>query len=246
MWVHHQENPEKNVGAPEFWCPGTRTLVPPMFLTVSDLQTRHCNNRKTLPAQMWVHHQEIPQKNEGAPEFWCPGTRTLVPFPAENRFFVLISRMGIRNINFSFFLSVFICSWHFLVLLEHCQHKFENTIKKTPKKNVGAPEFWCPGTRTLVPPMFLTVTFTFSWQNWSLSLQSMENYLCLQPSIMSSVFLPTTTAKNQQPAGHICYFCKYLLRSRISNRKSKNRKDIPGVFPLFFCFYMLFRYGPWS
>ena len=112
---------------------------------------------KTLPAQMWVHHQEIPPKNEGAPEFWCPGTRTLVPFPAENRFFVLISRMGIRNINFSFFLSVFICSWHFLVLLEHCQHKFENTIKKTPKKNVGAPEFWCPGTRTLVPPMFLTV-----------------------------------------------------------------------------------------
>ena len=112
---------------------------------------------KTLPAQMWVHHQEIPPKNEGAPEFWCPGTRTLVPFPAENRFFVLISRMGIRNINFSFFLSVFICSWHFLVLLEHCQHKFENTIKKTPKKNVGAPKFWCPGTRTLVPPMFLTV-----------------------------------------------------------------------------------------
>ena len=92
---------------------------------------------KTLPAQMWVHHQEIPPKNEGAPEFWCPGTRTLVPFPAENRFFVLISRMGIRNINFSFFLSVFICSWHFLVLLEHCQHKFENTIKKTPKKMWG-------------------------------------------------------------------------------------------------------------
>ena len=33
MWEHHQENPEKNVGAPEFWCPGTRTLVPPIFLT---------------------------------------------------------------------------------------------------------------------------------------------------------------------------------------------------------------------
>ena len=90
------------------------------------------------------------------------GTRTLVPFQVENRFFVLISRMGFRNINFSFFLSVFMCSWHFLVLSEHCQHKCENTIKKTPKKNVGAPEFWCPGTRTLVPPMFLT-----DWLTWN-------------------------------------------------------------------------------
>ena len=100
---------------------------------------------------MWEHHQENPKKNGGAPEFWCPGTRTLVPFPAENRFFVLISRMGIRNINFSFFLSVFMCSWHFLVLLKHCQHKCENTIKKTRKKMWGhqssgarAPELWCP------------------------------------------------------------------------------------------------------
>ena len=109
-----------------------------------------------------LYHQEIPKKDGGAPEFWCPGTRTLVPFPAENRFFVLISRMGIRNINFSFSLSVFICSRHFLVLMEHRQHKFENDIKKTPKKNVGAPEFWCPGTRTLVPPMFLTVNISIS------------------------------------------------------------------------------------
>ena len=93
---------------------------------------------------------------------------------------------------------------------------------------------------------FPFTSLSLSVDRIDLSLQSMENYLCLQPSIMSSVFLPTTTAKNQQPAGHICYFCKYLLRSRISNRKSKNRKDIPGVFPLFFCFYMLLRYGPQS
>ena len=118
-------------------------------------------NIRILPAKLRIHNKENTKKIVGAPEFWCPGTRTLVPFPAENRFFVLISRMGIRNINFSFFLSVFICSWHFLVLLEHCQHKFENTIKKTPKKNVGAPEFWCPGTRTLVPPMFLTECYRY-------------------------------------------------------------------------------------
>ena len=49
----------------------------------------------------------------------------------------------IKYINFSFFISVFMCSGHFLVLSEHCQYKFENTIKKTPK-------------RVLVAPMLLT------------------------------------------------------------------------------------------
>ena len=118
-------------------CGGTRVLVPghqnsgPFKLTTvfyCNLENGHQENQfvfflkcidvfLTFP----VFFQNIastnvstpsrnPQKNEGAPEFWCPGTRTLVPFPAENRFFVLISRMGIRNINFSFFLSVFICS----------------------------------------------------------------------------------------------------------------------------------------
>ena len=96
-------------------------------------------NIRILPAKLRIHNKENTKKIVEAPEF-C----------------VLISRMGFRNINFSFFLSVFMCSGHFLVLSEHCQHKCEYTIKKTPKKNVGAPEFWCPGTRTLVPPMFLT------------------------------------------------------------------------------------------
>ena len=104
---------------------------------------------ETLPAFVGMFFQESPAKKAG-------GTRTLVPFHDDQQVFVLISRIGFRNINFSFFLSVFMCSGHFLVLSEHCQHKCENIIKKTPKKNVGAPEFWCPGTRTLVPPMFLT------------------------------------------------------------------------------------------
>ena len=90
-------------------------------------------------------------------------------------------------------------------------------------------------------PLSLSYHFHFHWTELiSLSLQSMENYLCLQPSIMSSVFFPTTTAKNQQPAGHICYFCKYLLRSRISNRNSKKRKDILGLVPLFLLLEILY------
>ena len=96
-----------------------------------------CGNIRILPAKLRIHNKENTKKIVGAPEFWCPGTRTLVPFQVENRFFVLISRMGFRNINFSFFLSVFMCSGHFLVLSEHCQHKCENTIKKTPQKMWG-------------------------------------------------------------------------------------------------------------
>ena len=98
---------------------------------------------ETLPAFVGMFFQESPAKKAG-------GTRTLVPFHDDQQVFVLISRIGFRNINFSFFLSVFMCSWHFLVFSKHCQHKCEYTIKKSPK-NEGAPEFWCPSTRTLMP-----------------------------------------------------------------------------------------------
>ena len=78
---------------------------------------------RILSAKMRIHNQENTEKIVGAPEFWCPGTRTLVPFQVDNRFFVLISKMGFRNINLAFFPSVFMCSRYFLFLLEHCQHK---------------------------------------------------------------------------------------------------------------------------
>ena len=91
---------------------------------------------ETLPAFVGMFFQESPAKKAG-------GTRTLVPFHDDQQVFVLISRIGFRNINFSFFLSVFMCSWHFLVFSKHCQHKCEYTIKKSPKK-------W-GGTRVLVP-----------------------------------------------------------------------------------------------
>ena len=112
-----------------------------------------------------------------------------------------------------------------------------------------SPSSPCMWTFTCILSHYIcgSVLSTFPFTSLSLSvdridlpLQSMENYLCLQPSIMSSVFFPTTTAKNQQPAGHICYFCKYLLRFRISNRKSKKRKDILGLVPLFFLLEILY------
>ena len=178
MWVHHQEIPKKMRGhqssgaqAPELWCPFKLTTV--FFIVISGMDIRNINLSffssvfmcpwhflvisEYCQQKLRIHNQENTKKIVGAPEFWCPGTRTLVPFQVDNRFFVLISKMGFRNINLSFFPSVFMCSRHFLFLLEHCQHKWEYTIKKTPKKNGGAPKFWCPGTRTLVPPMFLTV-----------------------------------------------------------------------------------------
>ena len=44
---------------------------------------------RTLPAN---NDQKTLPKNVGAPEFWCPGTRSLVPFQADQQVFVLISR----------------------------------------------------------------------------------------------------------------------------------------------------------
>ena len=58
---------------------------------------------ETLPAFEGMFFQESPAKKAG-------GTRTLVPFHDDQQVFVLISRIGFRNINFSFFLSVFMCS----------------------------------------------------------------------------------------------------------------------------------------
>ena len=97
----------------------------------------------------------------GAPEFWCPGTRSLVPFQADQQFFVLISRMGFRVLNFSCLPSVFMCSTQNLVLSEHGEHEWACSDEKTRKKWVGAPEFWCLGTKTLVPAIFLTDRHSF-------------------------------------------------------------------------------------
>ena len=92
-------------------------------------------------------HQGRGQQSSGAwsPDFWCP-------FKLTNRFFCV----GSRKMNFSFVPNVFMCPRYFLVLSEHCQHERVYTFKKTKNKKVGAPEFWCLGTKTLVPQMFLT------------------------------------------------------------------------------------------
>ena len=88
---------------------------------------------RILPAKIRDSQPRKHQKN-------CGGTRVQV----DNRFFVLISKMGFRNINLSFFPSVFMCSRHFLFLLEHCQHKWEYTIKTSQSSGARAPELWCP------------------------------------------------------------------------------------------------------
>ena len=83
------------------------------------------------------------QKNVEAPEFWRPGTRTLVPFQVDNRYFIVISRMGISNINLSFS-QVYLCfpdfSWFYQNTVSIC----EDTQPRKHRKN-------CGGTRVLVP-----------------------------------------------------------------------------------------------
>ena len=96
------------------------------------------------PSKKWGHnggtrvlvpgHQKSGAR---APEVWCPSRLT-------DRFFVLISKMGFRTVNFSCFPSVFISSAQNLVLSEHGQHKWACNDQKTLKKIGG-------GTRVLVP-----------------------------------------------------------------------------------------------
>ena len=93
---------------------------------------------------MSTHWSDIPSKNAGAPEFWCPGTRSLVPFQADQPVFVLISRMGFRNMSFSSLPSVFMCFTRNLVILEHCQHEMGMHWWENTPKEVG-------GTSVLVP-----------------------------------------------------------------------------------------------
>ena len=104
----------------------------------------------------------------GAPEFWCPGTRSLVPFQADQQFFVLISRMGFRALNFSCLPSVSMCSTQNLVLSEHGQHEWACSEEKTRKKMWGqqssgarAPELWCPLSSWLIIKFFNVILQTF-------------------------------------------------------------------------------------
>ena len=60
-----------------------------------------------------------------------------------------------QDFDFLFFLTVSRCPQYFLILSEHFQLVMKE--KDLKKKGGGAPEFWCLGTRTLVPQMLLTV-----------------------------------------------------------------------------------------
>ena len=93
------------LGAPELWCPGTRSLVP-------------------FQADQGKGHQSSGAR---APEVWCPSKLT-------NRFFVLISRMGFGTLIFCCLPIVFMCSTQNLVLSEHGQHEWACSDEKTLKK----------------------------------------------------------------------------------------------------------------
>ena len=165
MRIRNKENATKN-------CGGTRSLVPfqvDNWVFYCNLENEHQDYQfvfytkciyvfltfpgyiRILPVTLRIHNQENTKQIVGAPEFWCPGTRTLVPFQVDNWYFIVDSRTVIRNINLYFLPSVFMCSWRFLVLSEYCQHNWGYTTKKTLKELWGlqspgarAPELWCP------------------------------------------------------------------------------------------------------
>ena len=85
----------------------------------------------------WGHQSSC----DRAPEVWCPSKLT-------NRFWVFISRMGFRNMNFSCLSSVFRCFTQNLVILEHCQHKMSMHWWET-ECDVPVPGIPVPGNLSL-------------------------------------------------------------------------------------------------
>ena len=130
----------------------------------------------------------------GAPKFWCPGTRSLVPFQADQQFFVLISRMGFRTLNFSCLPIVFICFTQNLVILEHCQHEmsmhwWENTLNK-----VGGIKVLVPGHQKSGALSSRPTVFCFNFKN---GLQSFEFLLfakCIYVFYTKPGFIRTRSA----------------------------------------------------
>ena len=116
-----------------------RILIVFFFLTVSMclryflILSVHCQHKQVR------NKGKRPQKKVGAPEFWCLGTRVVVPLQKyKKKFFVLISRTSIRILIFFFFLTVSMCPQYFLILSKHCQHKHAFNKGKRPQ-NSGAP-----------------------------------------------------------------------------------------------------------
>ena len=78
-----------------------------------------------------------PCEKAGAPELLCL-------FMLTNRFLFSYREWASGISLYLFLLSVFMCSWHCLILSEHCQLKWEYATKKMQQKIVGSPEVWCP------------------------------------------------------------------------------------------------------
>ena len=115
----------QNSGAwtPELWCPYL------IFVAVLSMHIYSCwqclKKKKTVSANtllcktllfcsnlhnMSVHWWENPPKKMGAPEFWCPGTRllvpgtrSLVPFQADKQVFCFNFKNGLQNYEFLWF-----------------------------------------------------------------------------------------------------------------------------------------------
>ena len=85
-----------------------------------------------------------------APEFWCPCTRTLVPFQDGLQIFCFNKHRLWKPFSL-FFSHLFRLDLTFLT--KHYQHEKEFTNKIFTKKSIGAPylEIWIYGDLSLVP-----------------------------------------------------------------------------------------------
>ena len=103
--------------------------------------------------------------HQSSGELWCP-------FKLSSSFFVLISRMGVKNVNLSFS-QVYLCDPDISLFYQNTASINENKQSRKHQKN-------CKGTRTLVP---------FQVDNWLFIVISRMDIRNINLSFSPSVFM---------------------------------------------------------
>ena len=137
--------------APKPWCPNfvgvfllikVRALIKPENIESTEIHWKPVRIvRLSDPLQkraVLKWHQKKTPKKVGAPEFWCLGTRVLVPLQKYKKSFCFNLKNQHQDFDFLFFLTVSMCPQYFLILSKHCQHKHAFNKGKRPQ-NSGAP-----------------------------------------------------------------------------------------------------------
>ena len=135
---------------------------------------------------MRINNQENTKKIVGAPEFWCPGTRTLVPFQVDNCFFYCNLKNGHQEYQFVFFPKCIDVFLTFPVFFQNIASTNVSTPSRNPPKKWG-------GTRALVPghqnPGAPYVPDWLGSIEWSAGRKLLPNKMLNNAKFIKSIFI---------------------------------------------------------